>query len=135
MKITRRDVLKLSAAAGAVLSLGPQRLLAQTKPLILKKIPSSGEGIPAIGIGTNRYGVGASEEERAPLRATLKKFAELGGRLIDTAPVYRTSELALNLPTPAKALSPLHRRERGWYYRKYYNLQNNGSPLPVESFS
>jgi len=95
MKITRRDVLKLSAAAGAVLSLGPQRLLAQTKPLILKKIPSSGEGIPAIGIGTNRYGVGASEEERAPLRATLKKFAELGGRLIDTAPVYRTSESVL----------------------------------------
>lgn len=95
MKITRREILKLSAATGAAMSLGPQYLFAQSKPLILKKIPSSGEGIPPIGIGTNRYGVGTSEDERAPLRATLKKFAELGGRLIDTAPVYRTSEAVL----------------------------------------
>lgn len=95
MKITRRDILKLGAAAGAVVTLGPQRLLAQSNALILKKIPSSGEGIPPIGIGTNRYGVGASEAERAPLRATLKKFQELGGKVIDTAPMYGSSEAVL----------------------------------------
>jgi len=95
MKVTRRDILKLSAAAGAVMAIGPQRLFAQSKTLILKKIPSSGEGIPPIGIGTNRYGVGTSEEERAPLRATLKKFQQLGGRLIDTAPMYGNSEAVL----------------------------------------
>lgn len=95
MKITRREILKLSAAAATVLSLGPQRLLAQSKELILKKIPSSGEGIPPIGIGTNRYGVGASEQERAPLLGTLKKFQELGGKVIDTAPIYGNSEAVL----------------------------------------
>jgi aryl-alcohol dehydrogenase-like predicted oxidoreductase len=95
MKISRRELLKLSATAGAAMTLSPQSLFAQSRPLILKQIPSSGEGIPPIGIGTNRYGVGATEAERAPLRATLKKFAELGGKLIDTAPVYGTSETVL----------------------------------------
>ena len=95
MKITRRDILKLSAAAGAAMALGPQQLFAQSRSLILKKIPSSGEEIPPIGIGTNRFGVGASEQERAPLRATLKKFQELGGKVIDTAPIYGNSEAVL----------------------------------------
>ena len=95
MKITRREILKLGAAAGAVMTLGTQKLFAQAQSLILKKIPSSGEGIPPIGIGTNRYGVGTGATERDPLRATLKKFAELGGKLIDTAPVYGSSEAVL----------------------------------------
>ena len=95
MKITRRDILKLGAVAGAAVTLGPQQLFAQSKALILKKIPSSSEAIPPIGIGTNRYGVGTSEYERAPLRATLKKFQELGGKLIDTAPMYGSSEAVL----------------------------------------
>lgn len=95
MRITRREVLKAGAAAGAAMALGPQNILAQSSDIILKKIPSSGEGIPPVGIGTNRYGVSDSEEERAPLRATLQRFVELGGKVIDTAPVYRTSESVL----------------------------------------
>lgn len=95
MKISRRDILKLGAAAGMVMTLGPQRLMAQSNTLILKKIPATGEVIPPVGIGTNRYGVGGSEAVRAPLRATLKKFQELGGRLIDTAPIYGDSEEVL----------------------------------------
>ena len=95
MKISRRDVLKVSAAAGAAAALGPRYILAQSGRVILKAIPSSGEGIPPVGIGTNRYGVGESEDERAPLRDTIKRFVELGGRVIDTAPVYRTSEAVL----------------------------------------
>lgn len=95
MQISRREILKLGAAAGAAMTLGTPELFAQAQPLILKKIPASGEGIPPIGIGTNRFGVGAAETERAPLRATLKKFAELGGKLIDTAPAYGSSEAVL----------------------------------------
>eukprot|EP00903_Cladosiphon_okamuranus_P004337 g4335.t1 len=48
--------------------------------------------MPLVGIGTNRYGAGTSDDERAPLLAAVKKFAELGGKLIDTAPSYRGSE-------------------------------------------
>jgi aryl-alcohol dehydrogenase-like predicted oxidoreductase len=51
--------------------------------------------LPPIGIGTNRYGVGTSEEERAPLRATMARFVELGGKVMDTAMIYGTSEAVI----------------------------------------
>ena len=63
--------------------------------MIKKAIPSSGELIPIIGLGTNRYGVDESAASRAPLRAALERFHKLGGTLIDTAPQYRTSETVL----------------------------------------
>ena len=93
MPMTRRDALR--AGAGTAVSLGAPRLFAQSGDPILKPIPSSGETIPPIGIGTNRYGVGESEDERAPLRATMARFVELGGRVMDTAAAYGTSEAVI----------------------------------------
>lgn len=94
MSLTRRQVLKGSAALTAAGMLGIKPLRAQTE-LIKKPIPKTGELIPVIGIGTNRYGVDAVEEQLAPLRETLKKFRGLGGTVIDTAPAYRNSEAVL----------------------------------------
>jgi aryl-alcohol dehydrogenase-like predicted oxidoreductase len=90
MSITRRDALKLGAGTVAVAA--APNLVAQSGNMILKAIPKSGEQLPPIGIGTNRYGVGTSAAERAPLRATMARFAELGGTVMDTAYVYGTSE-------------------------------------------
>jgi aryl-alcohol dehydrogenase-like predicted oxidoreductase len=95
MIISRRKALRAGAAIGASAALGTSPLLAQPANLILKTIPSSGATLPPIGIGTNRYGVGTSEEERAPLRATLARFAELGGKVIDTAAIYGTAEIVI----------------------------------------
>jgi aryl-alcohol dehydrogenase-like predicted oxidoreductase len=97
MPFTRREALKAGAGAAVVLGspLGTSPLLAQSGTLIQKTIPSSGEMIPPIGIGTNRYGVGESEEERAPLRDTMAHFVELGGKVMDTAAVYGTSEVVI----------------------------------------
>lgn len=94
MPITKRALLKLSLAGGPLLTMG---LHAGTsdQPLLHKPIHSSGELLPVIGIGTNRYGVGKSDAERAPLRATLRTFVDLGGKLIDTAPGYGASEEVL----------------------------------------
>ncbi|MDX1562345.1 MAG: aldo/keto reductase, partial [Gammaproteobacteria bacterium] len=94
MTISRRDALKAGAGAAVALGAGAKAtsLLAQSGPLIKKAIPSSGELITPIGIGTNRYGVGESDEERAPLRDTMARFVELGGQVMDTAAVYGTSE-------------------------------------------
>ncbi len=62
------------------------------RPLITRAIPSSGERLPVIGIGTaRRYDV-TTAEEKAPLRDTLREFPKLGGKVIDTAPGYGQAE-------------------------------------------
>ena len=63
--------------------------------MVRKPIPTSDELLPVVGLGTNRYGAGSSADERAPLRATLQRFHTLGGTVIDTAPMYRSSESVL----------------------------------------
>jgi len=95
MGVTRREFNKVALAAGGALALGRRSALAGSRDLIRRAIPSSGEEIPIIGLGTNRYGAGASEAARAPLLAALKRFRELGGTVIDTAPSYRSSESVL----------------------------------------
>lgn len=61
--------------------------------LILKTIPRTGEKIPAIGLGTySVFDVGSSVAERGPLREVLRLFADSGGSLIDSSPMYGQSE-------------------------------------------
>jgi len=60
---------------------------------IRRRIPSSGEELPVIGLGTSGpFEVGAADAERAPLREVLQAFFAAGGRLIDTSPMYSTAE-------------------------------------------
>jgi aryl-alcohol dehydrogenase-like predicted oxidoreductase len=92
MSTTRRQALEAGAALAIAAALGAGKAAAQAGQLIQKRIPKSGEMLPPIGIGTNRYGVGTNEEERAPLRDTMARFVELGGKVMDTAMVYGTSE-------------------------------------------
>jgi aryl-alcohol dehydrogenase-like predicted oxidoreductase len=72
--------------------------------MIMKKIPSSGEELPVIGLGTSGpFEVGESAAERAPLQEVLDAFFDEGGRLIDTSPMYSTAERVLgDLLTPAQ---------------------------------
>jgi aryl-alcohol dehydrogenase-like predicted oxidoreductase len=95
LSISRREFNRTAVGAGAIIALGQGTALARQSPLISRPIPSSGETIPIIGVGTNRYGVGDDAELRAPLRTALQTFHELGGTVIDTAPGYRSSEIVL----------------------------------------
>jgi len=52
MKLNRREFLKAGVGAGASLLLPSGRVFAQSGGLIQRKIPSSGESLPVIGIGT-----------------------------------------------------------------------------------
>jgi len=62
-------------------------------PLIRRRIPSSGEELPIIGLGTSGpFEVDAAEAHRAPLREVLGAFFAAGARLIDTSPMYSTAE-------------------------------------------
>lgn len=90
MTLSRRDLIKLGAGAGLAMALPwRERLLrAQEAGLVTKPIPSSGEGIPVVGIGTRSYNTGATPEEMEQFRATLDVFFAGGGVLLDTAAGY-----------------------------------------------
>lgn len=93
MQLSRRGLLKAGIGAGASLFLPSTHLLAQAGPLIQKKIPSTGESVPIVGLGTaRRYEAIATEAERAPLRETLREFKALGGKIVDSSPTYGTAE-------------------------------------------
>lgn len=102
MSYSRRDILKLGAAAGAAMAFGRRDLSALERALrqesqVMRAIPSSGERIPAVGLGTaSSFSRAArTEEEHAELAQVLRRFTELGGRVIDTAPTYGSSEEVL----------------------------------------
>jgi aryl-alcohol dehydrogenase-like predicted oxidoreductase len=96
MKLSRREMVKLGVVAGASTLFPDIPLFAQGGDIVERPIPSSGELLPVVGIGTaRRYDVGETAAERAPLKDTLARFAELGGKVIDTAPSYGTAEPVL----------------------------------------
>jgi aryl-alcohol dehydrogenase-like predicted oxidoreductase len=96
MQRSRRELLKAGIAVGASMFLPAVRLHAQGSPLIQRKIPSTGESLPIIGIGTaRRYEAVTTEADRAPLREVLRQLPELGGKVIDTAPSYGTAEMVV----------------------------------------
>jgi diketogulonate reductase-like aldo/keto reductase len=58
-----------------------------------RKIPSSGEMLPVVGVGTWRtFDVGAKPEDRAPLAEVLRLLFAAGGSVIDTSPMYGSAE-------------------------------------------
>lgn len=85
----RRRTLLAGLAAGAAL----QPALAQQAPLLKKPIPSTGELIPIIGLGSaRRYEEARTEADMVPLRDTFRRFHELGSTVVDTAPSYGNAE-------------------------------------------
>ncbi len=95
MTISRRKFNTAGLGAISLAALGAGRALAEPEHLVRKAIPSTGKQVPVVGLGTNRYGVGDDAGKRAALRAALERFHELGGTVIDTAPMYRSSEAVL----------------------------------------
>ncbi len=90
---SRRALLRAGITVGASIVLPSRHLFAQTGGLIQRKIPSTGEALPVIGIGTaRRYEAVTTEAERAPLRDVVRQFAQAGGKVVDTAPSYGTAE-------------------------------------------
>lgn len=91
--ISRREMLRVSAGAGAALFLSDIPAFAQERPLIMRSIPSTGEQVPALGLGSARtFSVGPPNPQWVPLTEVVELFYEMGGRFFDTAPSYGTSE-------------------------------------------
>lgn len=85
-----------AAAPEGSTSLMPFAATGTASPLLMRRIPSTGESLPAIGLGTSGpFEVGADKAARAPLREVLQAFFSAGATLIDTSPMYSTAEAVL----------------------------------------
>lgn len=95
---TRRWALKAGVAGGVGLLAARAPLAAAAAsdalPLVRKPIPSTGEMLPAVGLGTNKFDVG-DPAELAPRKEVLQGMPGLGGSVVDTAPLYGRSEAVI----------------------------------------
>ena len=58
-----------------------------------RPIPASGEMLPVVGLGTYQsFDVGSGAAERDPVKQVLRLFAQQGGKLVDSSPMYGPSE-------------------------------------------
>lgn len=89
--MNRRDSLQRLKLLG-LLSLGrPDEFLQNT--LLTRPIPSTGERLPAVGVGTwQTFDIGNTSDEREPLKAVLKTLLDQGGTVVDSSPMYGRSE-------------------------------------------
>jgi aryl-alcohol dehydrogenase-like predicted oxidoreductase len=90
---SRREFCQGVTAGAALAALAPRTLPAAESTMLKRKIPSSGEELPVIGLGTSGvFDVGGSSSERAPLMEVLRILTGAGGSLLDTSPMYNRSE-------------------------------------------
>jgi aryl-alcohol dehydrogenase-like predicted oxidoreductase len=88
---TRRQFLASTIAGSLYLTQGAQA--AAGDKLLRRPIPSSGELVPAIGMGTSgSFQVPADGSEFQALKEVIKRFFDGGATLIDTAPTYGNAE-------------------------------------------
>jgi diketogulonate reductase-like aldo/keto reductase len=90
---SRRQFLKTSGGASLMASLAPGFALAGESAVIKKTIPSSGERLSVIGLGTSRtFDVDSDDAVTSPLMKVMQAFFDNGGQLIDSSPMYGSAE-------------------------------------------
>src|SRR2546423_7166180 len=104
--MTRREVAKLigGTTAGLLLAVrtSPAQAKSESSTMLMRAIPSSGEKLPVIGLGTwQKFDVDLTPGTRKPLEDVLSLFVKLGGRVIDSSPMYGRAEEVIGQLTSA----------------------------------
>jgi diketogulonate reductase-like aldo/keto reductase len=127
MHASRRTVLRagLAAAGAAVL---PRSGAAQGTAPVTKAIPSSGEAMPVIGLGSwITFNVGEDPVLRDECAAVMAAFFEAGGRMIDCSPMYGSSQ-----DTIGHGLRKLGRPQALFSAEKVWTSSGAGGPRQIE---
>ncbi len=96
MRPTRRIVLQGLLAAGAAAALPRFSAQAQDGGVLTKPVPSTGEALPLIGLGSwITFNVGEDAKLRDECAAVMGAFFEAGGRMIDCSPMYGSSQATI----------------------------------------
>lgn len=90
--ISRRSFLRSFAATSAAI-MWPLTATAQTGPVLTRPVPSTGEALPLVGLGTwITFNVGRDIEARDSCAEVMRAFFDAGGGLIDSSPMYGSSQ-------------------------------------------
>lgn len=91
--VDRRSFLRSVFGLGSTLAFTPQLAFTMEQTPIKKRIPSSGEPLPVIGMGSwQTFDVSDDAQARATLLQVLQVFFDRGGAVIDSSPMYGSSE-------------------------------------------
>lgn len=127
MRITRRNLIRTSAL-GAIAALLPGRVAAQGAAPMTRPIPSSGERIPAIGLGTwITFNVGDDPVLQAESTQVMSAFFAGGGRMIDSSPMYGSSQAVVG-----RGLEKLGRPQALFAAEKVWTSSGTNGPAQIE---
>lgn len=93
---SRRRFLKQVLGTGAALAVAPRHTMSAPSPIPeirTRPIPSSGEPLPCVGLGTwQQFDVGPNSDQRPALKEVLRRLVNLGASVVDSSPMYGRSE-------------------------------------------
>lgn len=128
MKPTRRSMLAGLLAAAATPLWTPRISQAQSGSLLTREIPSRGEAMPLIGLGTwITFNVGNDPQLLNECAAVMAAFFEAGGRMIDSSPMYGSSQ-----PTVGYGLKKLGYPEALFSAEKVWTSDASSGPEQME---
>src|SRR6476660_2204218 len=101
--MTRREAAKVIGGTTAALVLPiSAEAKSEASTMLMRAIPSSAEKLPVIGLGTwQKFDVDLTPETRKPLEDVLSLFVKLGGRVVDSSPMYGHAEEVIGQLTSA----------------------------------
>ena len=136
-KMTRREAARLigGTAAGLLLPIEPAPAQATTESpgMLMRAIPSTGEKLPVIGLGTWRaFDVDLTSDNRRQLGHVLSLFVKLGGRVIDTSPMYGRAEEAIGeLTTDLGIRDKVFLATKVWTHGKENGIESMGHSMSL----
>lgn len=129
LRRSRRSVIGSFAAAGAAAVL-PHALpgFAQAEPLITRPVPSSGESVPVVGLGSwITFNVGKDPAARRACTEVMRHFFAAGGRMIDSSPMYGSSQDVIG-----EAIETLTAQSRVFSADKVWTASGRRGPDQIE---
>ncbi len=126
-QMTRRTVLAGLTAASAA-ALVPLRASAQQSAAHTRAIPSSGEAMPVVGLGSwITFNVGNDPVARDACAEVMRNFFAAGGRMIDSSPMYGSSQ-----PVIGYGLRKLGQPQALFSAEKVWTSSGSRGPAQIE---
>jgi diketogulonate reductase-like aldo/keto reductase len=128
--VGRRDLLRALLAAGVAATLRPLPGIAQTRQrtLLTRPIPSTGEALPVVGLGSwITFNVGDDPVAREACSEVMRSFFANGGRLIDSSPMYGSSQAVIGY-----GLHKLNLAKRVFAADKVWTSSGGKGPAQIE---